>query len=194
VRVPPHRMGASRRGERKPGKSDQIDSLAIARAVVKDGVDSFPAAYLDEQAMEIRLLFDHRNDLVVERTRVINRLRWHLLELCPELERSLKRGSLNQSRVLDRVDRRLRQLGTGAARVRVAREQVARIRSLTGQIDGLKRELRVLVETHRPELLAEVGCGELTAALLIGRTAGAERFKSDASFALQSGSAPIPCS
>jgi transposase len=124
---------------------------------------------------------------------VINRLRWHLLELCPELERSLKRGSLNQSRVLDRVNRRLRQLAAGA-RVRVAREQVAEIRSLTGQIDGLKRELRVLIETHRPELLAEIGCGELTAALLIGRTAGAERFKSDASFALQSGSAPIPCS
>src|SRR5512140_806890 len=193
VRVAPHRMGASRRGERQPGKSDQIDSLAIARAVVKDGVDSFPVAYLDEQAMEIRLLCDHRNDLVVERTRVTNRLRWHLLELCPELERSLKRGSLNKPRVLDRVDRRLRQLGT-AARVRVAREQVSRIRSLNGQIDALKRELRVLVEAHRPELLAEVGCGELTAALLIGRTAGAERFKSDASFAMQSGSAPIPCS
>ena len=52
----------------------------------------------------------------------------------------------------------------------------------------------MLVQAHRPELLAEIGCGELTAALLIGRTAGAERFKSDASFALQSGSAPIPCS
>ena len=193
IRVAPQRMGASRRGERQPGKSDQIDSLAIARAVVKDGVDSFPVAYLDEQAMEIRLLFDHRNDLVVERTRVTNRLRWHLLALCPELERSLKRGSLNKARVLDRVDRRLRQLGPGA-RVRVAREQVSRIRSPTGQIDALKRELRVLVEAHRPELLAEIGCGELTAALLIGRTAGAERFKSDASFALQSGSAPIPCS
>jgi transposase len=193
VRVAPHRMGASRRGERQPGKSDQIDSLAIARAVVKDGVEKFPVAYLDERAMEIRLLFDHRNDLVIERTRVINRLRWHLLELCPELERSLKRGSLNQSRVLDRVNRRLRQLAAGA-RVRVAREQVAEIRSLTAQIDGLKRELRVLVHAHRPELLAEIGCGELTAALLIGRTAGAERFKSDASFALQSGSAPIPCS
>ena len=80
------------------------------------------------------------------------------------------------------------------SRSRRAREQVSRIRSLTAQIDGLKRELRVLVEAHRPELLAEVGCGELTAALLIGRTAGAERFRSDASFALQSGSAPIPCS
>jgi transposase len=44
VRVSPHRMGASRRGEREPGKSDQIDALAIARAVVKDGVERFPVS------------------------------------------------------------------------------------------------------------------------------------------------------
>ena len=60
VRVPPHRMGASRKGEREPGKSDEIDALAVARAVVKDGVEQFPVAYLNEQAMEIRLLLDHR--------------------------------------------------------------------------------------------------------------------------------------
>ena len=59
VRVAPHRMGASRRGEREPGKSDEIDALAIARAVVKDGVENFPGAYLDERAMEIRLISDH---------------------------------------------------------------------------------------------------------------------------------------
>ena len=81
VRVPPNRMGASRRGEREPGKSDEIDALAVARAVVKDGVERFPVAYLNEQAMEIRLLVEHRNDLVAERTRTVNRLRWHLLEL-----------------------------------------------------------------------------------------------------------------
>jgi transposase len=69
VRVPPRMMGASRRGERTPGKSDQIDALAVARAVVRDGVDRFPAAYLDQRAMEIRLLSDHRQDLVAERTR-----------------------------------------------------------------------------------------------------------------------------
>ena len=76
-------MGASRKGEREPGKSDQIDALAVARAVVKDGVEQFPVAYLNEQAMEIRLLLDHRGDLVAERTRTVNRLRWHLLELVP---------------------------------------------------------------------------------------------------------------
>jgi transposase len=42
VRVPPHRMGASRRGEREPGKSDEIDALAVARAVVKDGGGALP--------------------------------------------------------------------------------------------------------------------------------------------------------
>ena len=79
--------------------------------------------------MEIRLLCDHRNDLVAERTRTVNRLRWHLLTLCPELERSLKRGALNQARELDRVDRRLRKLSAGA-RVRIAREQISQLRGL----------------------------------------------------------------
>ena len=87
------------------GISPQIDAQAVARAVVKDGVDRFPTAYLDERAMEIRLLSDHREDLVKERTRMQNRLRWHLLELCPELEAKLKRGSLSDLRQLERLDR-----------------------------------------------------------------------------------------
>ena len=71
IRVAPKMMGASRRSERERGKSDQIDALAVARAAVKDGVEQFPAAYLDEPAMEIRLLLDHREDLVAERTRTV---------------------------------------------------------------------------------------------------------------------------
>src|SRR5512132_473333 len=193
VRVAPHRMGASRKRERERGKSDEIDALAIARAVVKDGVERFPVAYLNEEAMEIRLLLDHRNDLVAERTRTVNRLLWHLLELCPELEGSLKRGALNQARVLERVDRRLRKLPAGA-RVRITREQIARLRGLNRRIDALQHELAELVKAHRPRLLAEMGCRPVVAAILIGRTAGHERFRSDASFALQSGTAPIPCS
>jgi transposase len=193
VRVPPHRMGASRKGEREPGKSDEIDALAVARAVVKDGVEQFPVAYLDERAMEIRLLSDHRNDLVAQRTRTVNRLRWHLLQLCPELERSVKRGGFNQSRVLDRVDRALRKL-TASARVRVAREQIAQIRSLNRQADQLEAELLEFVNAHLPKLLAEQGCGALTAAILIGHTAGFNRFRKHSSFGLQTGTAPIPCS
>ena len=116
VRVPPHRMGHVAEGGARAGRvEDEIDALAVARAVVKDGVEQIPGRVLDEGAMEIRLLLDHREDLVAERTRTVNRLRWHLLELCPELERSLKRGALNQARELDRVDRQLRG-AAGAAR------------------------------------------------------------------------------
>jgi transposase len=193
VRVPPHRMGESRRTERDAGKSDEIDALAVARAVVKDGPDAFAAAYLDEDAMRIRLLSDHRQDLVAERTRMQNRLRWHLVLLCPEFEASLVLRSLDQTRQLDRIDRRLRRLPLDA-RVRVAREELAHIRMLTRSITALQSELHLLVKAHRPMLLAEKGCGPLTAAILIGRTAGAERFKSDSSFARQAGVAPVKCS
>ena len=81
-----------------PGKSDQIDALAVARAVLREGVERFPAAFLDERAMEIRLLADHRGDLIAERTRIQNRLRWHLLDLCPHLEAKLPLRSLDQPR------------------------------------------------------------------------------------------------
>ena len=48
LRVAPARTGQSRRGQRQPGKSDAIDALAIARVVVSDGAQKFPAAFLDE--------------------------------------------------------------------------------------------------------------------------------------------------
>jgi transposase len=193
IRVPPKLMGESRRGEREPGKSDQIDALAVARAVLRHGVERFPVAFLDERAMEIRLLADHRDDIVAERTRVQNRLRWHLVELCPELESSLPKRSLDRHVQLDRIARALKRLPANA-RVRVARELVARIGQLTREANALEAELHALVRAQRPALLAETGCGPLTAATLIGRTAGAERFATDARFARQTGTAPIPAS
>jgi transposase len=193
VRVPPRMMGQARRGEREPGKSDQIDARAVARAVVREGVERFPAAFLDERALEIRLLADHRSDLVAERTRQISRLRWHLVDLCPEVEAKIPARQLDSGAMLDRIARRLRR-EERSARVRVALEIVASIRSISRQACMLERELRTLILAYRPALLAEKGLGVLTAATLIGRTAGAERFPTDAHFARQAGVAPIPVS
>jgi len=193
VRVPPRMMGQARRSERDPGKSDQIDARAVARAVVREGVERFPTAFLDQRALEIRLLHDHRADLVAERTRQINRLRWHLVDVCPDLEAKIPARQLNSGVMLDRIARRLRR-EDHSARVRVALELVASIRSVSRQTDGIERELRTLILAYRPALLAEQGLGVLTAATLIGRTAGAERFPTDAHFARQAGVAPIPVS
>ena len=193
LRVAPKLMGISRRGEREPGKSDQIDARAIARAVLRDGIERFPAAFLDEDAVEIRLLWDHRDTLVNERTRLINRLRINLVILDPELEAKIPSRKLDYPGQLQRIGRHLRAMPQ-TARVRIAREQTLRIGTLTREAESLKRELRDLVRAQRPELLAETGCGPLTAAILIGQTAGAERFATEAQFARIAGVAPIPVS
>jgi transposase len=186
VRVPPKLMAGARRSSREPGKSDPIDALAVARAALRE--PDLPTAALDGPERELRLLVDHREDLVAERTRAQNRLRWHLHELDPGSEPALR--SLDRRVVLDALDDRLANVpGTVA---RIARELVARIRELTAAIDALEREIGRLVAAVGPTLLALPGCGPLTAAKLIGETAGVGRFRSAAAFARHNGSAPLP--
>jgi transposase len=193
LRVSPGRMGQARRAERRPGKSDQIDARAVARAVLKDGIEQFPVAHLDETAMEIRLLCDYRESQIAEVTRLTNRLRWNLVILDPALEASIPARKMDFSGQLDRVARRLRRMES-TPRVRIAKEQVRQIRKFSRQARELKREMHTLITAHRPELLAEVGCSTITAAILIGQTAGAQRFATDAQFAMMAGVAPIPAS
>jgi transposase len=84
VRVPPKLMAGARDSARTRGKSDPIDALAIARAVLRE--PNLPAAQHDQVSRDLKLLVDHREDLVAERTRAQNRLRWHLHELDLQLE------------------------------------------------------------------------------------------------------------
>jgi transposase len=95
--------------------------------------------------------------------------------------------------MLDRLDRRLGKLSTGA-RVRIAREQITPLRALNREIDQLHCELAELLAAHHPNLIAELGCGVLTAAILIGPTAGNQQFRNEASFAMKTGTPPVPCS
>jgi transposase len=73
VRVPPRLMAGARQAVRTPGKSDPIDALAIARAALRE--PTLPVTQHDQASWELRLLVDHREHLVAERTRTINRLR-----------------------------------------------------------------------------------------------------------------------
>lgn len=185
VRVPPKLMAGARRSSREPGKSDPIDALAVARAALREDL---PAATLDGPEREVRLLVDHRDDLVAERTRAQNRLRWHLHELDPGNEPAAR--SLDRAVVLAALERDL--AGAPGTVGRIARELVGRIRALTTTINELEREIGRLVAGLAPSLLKLTGCGPLTAAKLIGEAAGIGRFRSRAAFARHNGSAPLP--
>src|SRR5215213_2036373 len=190
VRVPPKLMAPERRAGRQRGKSDPIDALAVARAALREPRLSRPRS--DEQPFrELKLLVDHRDDLVDERRRAQQRLRWHLHQLDPSFAVPAK--ALDRATHLDRVGRWLARR-PAEVQVRVARELVVRCRSLTRTIVELDRELEQRTAQTAPALLELPGCGAITAAKLLAEIGPIGRFQSDAQLARHSGVAPLEAS
>ena len=148
---------------REPGKSDPIDATAIARAALREGIDTLPVAFLDEQALEIRVLNDYRDQLINERVRLASRLRWHLVQIAPELEAKVRPQGLIGPQIRATVAIGLTRLSR-SPQVRVARVILKRICEIYHEEGELLAELQALIEAHCPQLLAEHGCGTVTAA------------------------------
>jgi transposase len=186
VRVPTVLMSDARRSGRERGKSAPIDALAVARAAWRE--TNLPVASLAGASRELRLLVDHRDDLVTERIRVVCRLRWHLHELAPDLDVPAK--GFRRMCVIDSVRHHLD--GRGGTVAGIGRELLERVAKLNRRASELERQIRPLVAQLSPSLLGIPGCGSLTAAKIIGQTAGAGRFRSKAAYARWNGTAPIP--
>jgi transposase len=190
VRVPPKLIAPERRAGRARGKSDPIDALAVARAALREPGLSRPRP--DEQPFrELKLLVDHRDDLVDERRRAQQRLRWHLHQLDPSFAVPARR--LDRQARLDRVSRWLARRDQDV-QARIARELIARCRSLTRMIVELDHELEQRTTQLAPALLELPGCGTLTAAKLLGEIGPIDRFHTDAQLARHSGLAPLEAS
>jgi len=186
LRVPPKLMAHARDAARSYGKSDPIDALAVARAALRE--PNLPTAQLDGPDRDLRLLGDHRDDLVQKRTRVINKIRWHLHEIDPTWQppaRCLQRTK-NLNEIAARMD------GHDGLVPRLCLALVQRCRELTEQIAKLDKEIAALAEKLAPSLMAITGCGALTAAKIVGETAGVQRFKSRHAYARHNGTAPLP--
>jgi transposase len=191
VRIPPNMTARERTAERTRGKSDPIDARAIARAALREGIDTLPAAHLDAASLEIKLLLDHREDLTKACSQDQQRLRWHLHDLWPDFKIPI--GALDRAVWLERIARKLSR-AEHCARVRIARDLVRTLKQHTRRAHELQREITTLVEAKAPQLLELAGCGALTAAKIIAETAGVQRFTSDAKLARLAGVAPIPAS
>lgn len=189
VRVPPKMMAGARASARSYGKSDPIDAACVARAALRE--PSLPQATLAGPEHDVRLLVDHRDDLVGERQRIQKRLRWNVHDL--ELALELPPRVLDRYVWLDRLESALAVLPESMRR-RIALDQVRHCRDLTRSIRGLEREIRDRMRILAPELMEVPGCSTLSAAQLVGQTAGATRFKSEAAFAMHVGTAPLPVS
>ena len=122
LRVGTRMTARERSSARTYGKSDSIDALAVARAALRE--PSLPVAGHDPELRELKLLVDHREDLVSERTAIVSRLRWHLHDIDSGLEPYAR--TLNRDGTRRGLSRRLGAYGTGA-QIRICRELLARI-------------------------------------------------------------------
>ena len=189
LRIPTHLSATARRSSRQRGKSDPIDAIGVARVALQEGLDCFPAAHLEGPELDLRLLVDHRARLVRQRVALNSTLQWHLHDLWPELE--LPGSSLFHGHWGPRIARRLAR-AEQTMRVRIARDELRRIRELSQAVKTLEADIADLVATIAPQLLTEPGFGPLTAAKLVGEIAGAQRFASSPAPPASRRSPPAP--
>ena len=179
-------MAGARKGGREQGNPTRSTPWRLPglRSVSR----TCPWSVLDGEAGQVRLIVDHRDELVRERTRIQSRLRWHLHELFPGLEIAPK--SLRRQHVMSEVEKRLegvpeRSPGSPES------SWSAVASSPSGPTSSSVRSPCSSGVWH-PRCSPCPGCGVLSAAKIVGESAGASRFRSKAAFARWNGTAPIP--
>lgn len=186
VEVPPQLSHRERLRSRRAGKSDPGDALAIARVTLRES--DLPPVRLADASHKVRLLVEAREDLVVEATRVRNRVHADLVVLIPGY------GAAARNLVAARHRRTVRGLlrGRRGLQVELARGRLDRLDRLTAEIRALEVRLESAVGDH--PLRSLPGAGLLVAAKLIGEAGDMGRFRSADAFAMLAGVAPIPAS
>ena len=172
VRVAPKLTAGARSSARERGKSDAIDAVAIARAAIREGLDTLPVAQLAGPELDVRLLVDHRERLVAPAHRADQR---------PALAaaRPLARVRDPAARADHRAAGRTASPGAWRAPSRPP-ACGSRATSCAASASSPARSTRSSASSPpsspslAPRLLAERGCGVLTAAKLIGEIAGVE--------------------
>lgn len=186
---------SNRQHRRRFGKYDTADAEAAARALQADIATGEPKS-ADGPAEMVRALHVARRSAVKARTQAANQLHALLLTAPEELRAELR--DLSTAKLVA-VAARFRPGGLPKdlrAVTKLAMRSVAcRHRRLSEEIAELEKQIARLVSEAVPALVALRGVGTDTAAsLLIAVGDNPERLKSEASFALLCGVAPVPAS
>jgi transposase len=184
----------NRQKRRLQGKSDPLDAENAARAVLSGEAVATPR-YSDDDAVEmIRVLRVARSTAMRARTQAINALRSLIVTAPSELRDQLRNRPTTE---LIEIALRLRPYGNdvNATTKQALRSLARRYRGLDDEITELDTTIAELTEQAAPALVAVFGVGTETAStLLVTAGTNPNRVKSEASFAMLCGVAPLPAS
>ena len=173
-------------------KNDGLDATFTALAALRNVrlASVQPEDGPEGQVEILRLLTERREDLVSERTRVLNRLHVLLRNLLSDPV-----GKQLSANAAAKLLRRARpQHSAGRVRRRLASELVRDVRALDRRIAELDERIGVEVEASGTTLTEIFGVGPILAAKIVGIVGDVSRFPSKAHFASYAGVAPIEAS
>ncbi|MGW3952919.1 transposase [Streptomyces sp. NPDC004752] len=169
-------------------KTDARDALHVAQVALFRH-DLRPIMQEDQTTI-LRLLTERRDDLVHERTRVLNRLHAVLRDLLP--------GGAPTGLSADKAATLMKGIrpvtATDNCHRDIARDLLADLRRLDRQVKDNEAEMREAVAATRTTLTTLPGLGTVLAAKAIDHIGDISRFPTEHHFASYTGSAPLDAS
>ena len=186
--VPTTLTHRERRRRRSQGKSDLVDSVAVARIVASGEV--LPSAHRVEVLTDLRALVDYRDQLVRARTQVANRAHADLLNIRPGYGREVPnlRAKVHRARARSVVR------GDRSVRAELVRKRLGELSRLDGDIAAVDRRIVAMVRETGTSLTEIPGVGPFIAAKILGEVGDPSRVRSKAAFAVLTGTAPLSAS
>src|SRR5215210_5069297 len=174
-------------------KNDELDATFAALAAWRNG--RLAKVRPDDRIDVLRLLSERREDLVSERTRVLNRLHVLLRDLIPGGVPG-RLSAARASRILRSVrPRRDSRSAAESVRRQLASELLRDVRALNRRILDLDARIREEVEASGPTLTDDIfGFGPILAAKIIALVGDTRRFPTKGHFAFYAGVAPVEVS
>ncbi|WP_235534958.1 IS110 family transposase, partial [Nocardioides sp. Soil777] len=189
VEVPTLMTSRERRAQPGKGKTDPVDALAIARITARE-TQLPPVRLAIGPAADLRALLDYRDDLIAERTALVNRVHADLTGLAPGYQAQVTnlttRTRVRTVLALLEPDR--------SVRAGLCRRRLERVTAIDTEAAQLKRQIAALVEASGTTLTDEYGIGPLVAARFLAEVVDARRYPNRNTFAASNGTAPLPAS
>lgn len=195
--VPAQRSAAQRRS-RRLDKTDVVDAVAAARALLAEpslGPVQTLEVY-DALVAKIEAVLEHRRMLVTIRTLVLHHVQDQITKLPVEIRDQLTTTGKIEGRLrrLEQIDTSIVSTLAGAYRLSWLIPLVDQDRAARGQIRQLERDIDTLLDAHGTTLRDEPGIGPIAAATLLTEVGDPFRFARESKFARWCGTGAVALS
>jgi transposase len=198
VREVPAQRSAQQRRARRLAKTDRVDAVAAARALLAEPTLG-PAQVLelyDPLVAKVEAVLEHRRALVEARTLMLHFAQDQLAKLPTEIRDQMPTTGKIESRLrkLEAIDTTIASTPAGAYRLSWLLPLVDQDRAARRQVRALERRIDELLDAHGTTLRDEAGIGPIAAATLLVEVGDPFRFARESKFARWSGTGAVALS